>query len=109
MHKHTGIRHNSIIPGVGEIGGGTEGAQTTLGDTLLSKNDREHAKKEERTHAGASKSIAEAPTHASGAAKPVQGVDYMATPTVRGEPIRGILDGKQIEVSSQIQLYAMLV
>lgn len=108
VRRHTGVFHSSIIPGIAEIGSGSgTDAKTTLGDTLLSKTDREHAKHEERTHAGAPPSVAEAPTHPSGAKKPVKGVDYMPTPTMRGEPIRGTLDGKAIEVSSQIQLYAM--
>ena len=52
----------------------------------------------------------ETPASASGTPpSPVPGIDYYTVPTERGQPIRGILDGQEIEIKSQIHLYAMSI
>lgn len=93
-----------------------------LGDTNLGPETISHAHAEEKKTAAAAASAnvkgndenkTEAPAPEvkvwkfGDPAKPQLGVDYMPMPTKRGEAIHGILDGKHVEMTSQIQLCAM--
>ncbi|KAF8317651.1 alpha/beta-hydrolase [Clavulina sp. PMI_390] len=87
--------------------------RTVLGDTNLGPEAIAHAHEEEKKDAKEIPSTT--PTIPSDAKpwkwgddhQPTYGLDYMPMPTKRGEPVRGILDGKHIEMTSQIQLTAM--
>lgn len=77
--------------------------RTSLGDTRLSAEATEHAKEEEAKEGHAEEDI-EAPARGEDME---EGKDYYPMPTRRGEPIRGKMEGKVVELTSQIQLYAM--
>ena len=77
--------------------------RTSLGDTRLSAEATEHAKEEEAKEGHAEEDI-EAPARGE---EMEEGKDYYPMPTRRGEPIRGKMEGKVVELTSQIQLYAM--
>lgn len=107
VSKHTGLKHR------GEYQTTTESAEprTVLGDTNLGPEAIAHAHAEEKkTRAGDGAAPAESSMWKFGDGQPPQlGFDYMPMPTKRGDPIRGVIDGKQIEFNSQIQLCAMYV
>lgn len=103
VHRATGVVPKVDSDLVGSVSKEGDMGRTSLGDTNLGEDAKEHAKEEERVGGHAEKDI-EAPAYGKDA---VLGKDYFAMPTKRGQPIRGRVDGKLVEMTSQIQLYAM--
>lgn len=120
LSRHTGTNLDAASPAESsnyhDAPDGTPSSETepktVLGDTNLGPSAIAHAHAEEKTNPSPpSPESKERMWKFGDAQAPRLGVDYMPMPTStqRGEPIRGVIDGKHIEMQSQIQLCAMSV